>query len=58
MSHRPERGGFRAALDFAWPMIEETGMKHLLLLLMLSLSLVRLNAAVFALDGVDRKSVV
>ncbi len=51
MSHRPERGGFRAALDFAWPIIEETGMKHLLLLLMLSLSVVRLNASVFALDG-------
>ena len=46
-----EGGGYRAALDFASPVLEEIPMKTLLLLLMLSLSSVRLNAATFTLDG-------
>lgn len=39
------------ALDFASPMLEKILMKTLLLLLMLAFSIVRLNAAVFTLDG-------
>ena len=39
------------ALDFASSMIEGIAMKTLVLLAMLSLSLVRLNAAAFALEG-------